>query len=222
LAAFYGFDPLYALGDFGQGVKVALVEFEPNLPTDVAAYQVCYGTDTTVNYIPVDGGTGSGAGTGEAALDIEDIIGLAPDATVDVYQEGNSNSWDVYSTIVNSDTDEVVSVSWDSASWTQESHWSSQRALSSHRLRRKARQCSRLRATPARPTVTATRHDERAHSFGARSGKPALRHRVGGTSLVANSESVWNDSTDTGGAGGGGVSAAECMPFYQDHPRSQV
>ena len=39
---------------------------------------------------------------------------------------------------------------------------------------------------------------------------------VGGTSIGASSETVWNDSsTNQGGAGGGGVSAVECMPDYQ-------
>ena len=75
--------PLYGLGDFGQGVKVALMELEPDSPADIAAYRACYGTNATVNYIPVDGGVVPGAGnSSEAALDIEDVIGLAPEATI--------------------------------------------------------------------------------------------------------------------------------------------
>ena len=52
LATHYDMTPLYSLGDFGQGVNVALVEFEsePTVTADVAAYQACYGTDATVNY----------------------------------------------------------------------------------------------------------------------------------------------------------------------------
>ena len=38
---------------------------------------------------------------------------------------------------------------------------------------------------------------------------------VGGTSIGTNSESVWNDSSNSNGAGGGGTSAW-CMPSYQD------
>jgi len=77
-----------------------------------------------VNYIPVDGGAGSGDGGGEAALDIEDAIGLAPRATIDVYQapgwdesaggNGGQYVYDLYSAIVNDDTDRVVSTSWGS------------------------------------------------------------------------------------------------------------
>jgi subtilase family serine protease len=96
LASYYGFDPLYSLGDFGQGVSVALVEFEPDLSSDIAAYQACYGTNATVNYIDVDGGAGSGAGSGEAALDIEDVIGLAPEATIDVQEPALKIMYPVY------------------------------------------------------------------------------------------------------------------------------
>ena len=62
-----------------------------------------------MNYIPVDGGAGpdpnyGASGSGEAALDIEDVIGLAPKATIDVYQgpinADTSEILDVYSAIV--------------------------------------------------------------------------------------------------------------------------
>jgi len=121
LASHYDMAPLYAHSDFGQGVHVALVEFEQDSPKDIAAYQACYGTNAAVNYMPVDGGAGSdpnygASGRGEAALDIEDIIGLAPRATIDVYQGPTSSDTsavlDVYSAIVNSDTDQVVSTGW--------------------------------------------------------------------------------------------------------------
>jgi subtilase family serine protease len=73
---------VYSLGDLGQGVRVALFELEPNLTSDIAAYEACYGLQTLVTYIAVDGGAGSGAGSGEAALDIEDVMGLAPNVAI--------------------------------------------------------------------------------------------------------------------------------------------
>ena len=61
---------------------MALAEFESNLPGDINAYKACYGVHTTVNYIDADSpGPAPGPGSGEAALDIENIIGLAPRAT---------------------------------------------------------------------------------------------------------------------------------------------
>src|SRR6202034_3712910 len=78
LATYYLMSPLYARGDLGAGVRVALAEIGPNLTSDIAAYKSCYGIKTGVSYHTVDGGagTGSGGSAPEAALDIEDLAGL--------------------------------------------------------------------------------------------------------------------------------------------------
>ena len=82
-------------------------------------YQSCYGTHTSITYVRVDGGAGAGAGSGEAALDIENLIGLAPAAKVLVYQGQNSNSgspgagpYDTFRAIIDQDRAQVISVSW--------------------------------------------------------------------------------------------------------------
>ena len=69
LASAYRFSSLYGAGDLGAGQTVALFELEPNLTSDISAYQSCYGTSATVTYLKEDGGAGSGAGEGEAAGD---------------------------------------------------------------------------------------------------------------------------------------------------------
>jgi subtilase family serine protease len=119
IASAYGFPGLYATGDKGAGVTVAVYELESNDPSDIAAYQSCYGTHATVAYVPVDSGSGTGPGSGEAALDIENVIGLAPDVNILVYQGPNSNSgapgsgpYDTFSAIINQDRARVVTVSW--------------------------------------------------------------------------------------------------------------
>jgi subtilase family serine protease len=119
IASAYGFPGLYGAGDQGAGVTIAVYELEPNSAADIAAYQSCYGTHTSVSYVPVDGGSGTGSGSGEAALDIENLIGMAPAANVLVYQGPNSNSagpgsgpYDTFAAIVNQDRARVVSVSW--------------------------------------------------------------------------------------------------------------
>jgi subtilase family serine protease len=119
IASAYGFTGLYAAGDEGAGVTVAVYELEPSDPGDIAAYQACYGTHASIAYIPVDGGAGTGPGAGEAALDIENLIGFAPAAHVLVYQGPNSNSgapgsgpYDTFSTIINQDRARVITVSW--------------------------------------------------------------------------------------------------------------
>jgi len=119
IASAYGFSGLYAAGDNGAGITVAVYELEPDDPSDIAAYQSCYGTHATISYVPVDEGAGTGPGSGEAALDIENLIGLAPNVNVLVYQGPNSNSgapgagpYDTFSEIVNQNRARVVTVSW--------------------------------------------------------------------------------------------------------------
>ena len=100
-------------------MTVAMYELEPVSASDLAAYQSCYGLHTDIQYAQVDGGAGSGGGSGESALDIENLIGLAPSAHVIVYEGPNSASgspgagpYDLFSAIVNQDRAQVVSVSW--------------------------------------------------------------------------------------------------------------
>jgi subtilase family serine protease len=119
IAFAYGFSGLYGAGDEGAGVTVGVYELEPDDPNDIATFQSCYGTHASVSYARVDGGAGSGAGSGEAAIDIENTIGLAPDANILVYQGPNgtangpgSGPYDIFSAMVNQDRARVISVSW--------------------------------------------------------------------------------------------------------------
>jgi hypothetical protein len=77
IASAYRFPSLYAAG-----VTVAVYELEAYQGSDISAYQSCYGTNASVTGVAVDGGAGRGSGSGEAALDIEDVLGLAPKAAV--------------------------------------------------------------------------------------------------------------------------------------------
>lgn len=125
LAAAYGFSSLYGAGDLGQNQTVALVELEPYSSTDVQTFQACYGTSATVNQVDVNGGPSSdddcspGSGTcsdGESALDIETVIGLAPKATIDVYEgpdsAGIAEAAPVLNQIVSDDRAKVISTSF--------------------------------------------------------------------------------------------------------------
>src|SRR5262249_59330550 len=82
VASAYGMGSYYP-SDEGAGQTVAVVEFEPYDPSDIATYQQCYGTAASVTNIDVQGGPGAFSGDdGEAALDIEQVIGLAPKASI--------------------------------------------------------------------------------------------------------------------------------------------
>jgi subtilase family serine protease len=219
LAGYYAITPLYKLGDRGRGVHVAIAEFEPNRTGDVAAYQHCYGTTASVRYVPVDGGVGTGAGQGEAALDIEAVIGLAPQASLDVYQGPGTalGNDDEYAKIVGANLDKVVTTSYgmceplmDPALLTAESATFAQAAAQ------------------GQVVFAASGDSGSSDCFGSQAGPsydamlavddPASQPNVigvGGTTATSHGEVVWNNS---GSGGGGGISIAECMSTAQDNP----
>jgi hypothetical protein len=112
----------------GAGQTVAVFELENVDPASIAAYQSCVGTDTTVSHAYVDTTEGAGAPAGstvdgqpvgvEAALDIEDLIGLVPGASIIDYQGVDASSatdqnvLDVYQRMVTDDRAQVISTSW--------------------------------------------------------------------------------------------------------------
>jgi hypothetical protein len=222
LASYYAMTPLYDLGDFGQGVHVAIAEFEPDLPSDIEAYQACYGTNATVNYFAINGGAAAGSGTdAEAAMDIEDVIGLAPQAVIDVYQAPSSSNDDVlatYSAIVDNDADPVVTTSWGECEPDQDASDSSFRASEQTLFQQAATQGQTVFAAAGDAGSTDCYGDkDSTNQQGLYVDDPASQPYVvgvGGTSIRGSSETVWNDAT---GAGGGGVSSSWCMPSYQDH-----
>ena len=118
IASAYSMPAVYAQGRLGAGITVAVFELEPFSPSDIQSYQSCYGTHVAVSVTSVDGGPGTGAGTGESALDIEQVIGLAPDSSVHVYQgpsfmnATDAEALDVYRRIADDDSAAVVSTSW--------------------------------------------------------------------------------------------------------------
>ena len=115
IAGAYGFGGLYANGDSGAGVTVALFELEPYVATDITWFQTCFGTSTSVTAIPIDGGPTPGTtASAETPLDIENVIGPAPASPIDVYQGPNSTQGvlDTLGAIVNANTAKVISDSW--------------------------------------------------------------------------------------------------------------
>jgi subtilase family serine protease len=232
IASAYGFSGLYGAGDQGAGVTIAIYELEPDAPSDIAAYQACYGTHATVSYIPVDGGVGTGPGSGEAALDIENAIGLAPAANVLVYQGPNTGSgapgsgpYDTFSVIINQDRANVISTSWGEC----EAMLGQADAIAENTLFQQA--------AAQGESIVAASGDSGSEDCDAGGALPQTQlgvddpasqpdvTGVGGTSLQAlgprPSETVW--SSDAGpigplvepGAGGGGVSSFWSMPASQ-------
>jgi hypothetical protein len=121
----YRYGGLYADGDFGQGVTVALLELEPYATEsgDLGAFESCYGiNDASVTDISVDGGSPPSPSplyfsTAETAVDLENLIGLAPDVTVHVYYGPNDaqGQYDTLGDIIDAPPNQhaqVINNSW--------------------------------------------------------------------------------------------------------------
>ena len=224
IADAYGLSDLYAAGDGGSGTTVAVFELEPYSTTDIAAYESCYQTATPVTNITVDGGPGTGAGSGEAALDIEDLIGLAPNTSILVYSGKNSGSGaiDTYRAIVTQNRAKVISTSW---GLCEPQEGASAASTENTLFQEAAVQGQTILAASGDHGVKDCVSG--SHSTSASVDDPASQPYVtgvGGTSLAAvgppPSESVWNSTWNSGrgtasGAGGGGVSVLWGQPSYQ-------
>jgi subtilase family serine protease len=215
LAGTYGFNSLYSAGAQGAGTSVAIYELEPFLSSDIASYQSCMGTSVPVTNTAVDGGAGTGAGQGEAALDVEDVLGLAPGASIHVYSGPNSaaGAFDTYARIVSDDTSKVISTSWGLC----EPEEGSAAAQSESTLFQEAASQGQSIYAAAGDAGADDCRDGSGRAVDDPASQPDVTG-VGGTSLPAAGDaagqSVWNDGAGRG-AGGGGVSQLWATPSYQ-------
>jgi hypothetical protein len=229
----YGLDSLYSNGDMGAGQTVAIYELEPFEISDVKAFDTCYFGATAaatmtshVSTINVDGGAGTGAGSGESALDVDDVSAIAPGANIEVYDGPNSNlgagATDVYNQIVQDDTAKVVSTSWGECEALEQSTEPGVINLENELFEQAALQgqsivsaagdsgsddCAEHGASPTSPNL----------SVDDPGSQPFVISAGGTTTTNAQeppSEQVWNDG-NLGGAGGGGVSSIWGAPSWQ-------
>jgi subtilase family serine protease len=187
IAQAYDFGPLYQAGDFGQGQTVALFEGSGYSPSDVAAYQACYGTSVPIQIEPTS--ATNGLPSDEANIDIEDVVGLAPKITqVLVYEVQQGSFPGTYGQIASDDLAQVVSSSWGTceANSGGDPAWKNR---SSPRWPRRARACSRHRVTRLRGmqrTGSEPPFDD-ALAVGDPASQPFVTG-VGGTALTRSGE----------------------------------
>jgi len=115
----YGLTSQWAAGHYGSGEKIAMYELANFNSSDISTYKSCYGLTNTVQTINVDGGPQSSDNANnaseEANLDIEEAAGLAPGATILVYQSTQNVSTaalDTYAQIADDNQAQIVSTSW--------------------------------------------------------------------------------------------------------------
>ena len=241
VASAYGLSGLYAAGDLGAGQTVAVVELEPFDAANVRTYDECYfgaaqgaamAEPPHLNVIDVNGklpGANSNEDV-ESTLDVEEISGFVPAATIDVYESPNTNTgpMDVYNAIVSQDRAKVISSSWGTCE--VQAGGSALLAAEANLFEEAAAQGQ---------TVVAASGDDGSSDCTDPSGYPLANTAVddpasqpyvtgvGGSALeslgapgavataaVPPKETVWNSD---GAAGGGGISSVWAMPGYQLH-----
>jgi len=225
----YGVDGLYDAGDLGRGETVDIFELEPFALTDLTAFDECYfGSGETnsnnVSVTAIDGGAGIGVGSGEAALDVEDVSAIAPDAKIDVYEGPNTTygSLDTYNTIATDDNASVVSTSWGLCEAAMQQGAPGTQEVESEIFAETAAQgqsvfaaggddgsddCAESGSTQVVPYLSVDDPESQPYVTS-----------VGGTTFTSITEppgeAVWNDGSEWGG-GGGGISDTWAEPSWQ-------
>jgi subtilase family serine protease len=223
IASRYQFTGLYGAGNLGSGQTVAVMEFEPYLESDISEYQECYGTSVPVTNVELEGGAGTYEENeeedSEAALDIEQIISLAPGTSVIDYEAPNEGPAEitVLEAWVQQNRAKVMSSSWGSCEPSVETSY----AEATNRLLQEA-------ATQGQTFFVAAGDAGSTDCFDPEAEEPETTKElavdnpsdepfatsVGGTRIDSTNEYLWNDDEE-GGAGGGGVSNYFAMPTYQ-------
>ena len=222
----YGVDGLYTAGDLGQGQTVAVYELEPFSTADLSVFDTCYfgkSHASLVKTVNVDGGPGVGPGSGESALDIENVSAIAPAAKILVYQAPNteSGSIDVYNRVVADDLAQTVTSSWGFCESDALAYSPGSLAAENSIFEQAAAQgqtvfntsgdggndaCAYQSWFPTSPVETEADPASQPYVVG-----------VGGTTAMSVTqppqERVWNDGKYAGG-GGGGISRLWAQPVW--------
>ncbi len=90
VATTYGYNTLYQHGLHGENMTINLVETDGSNSDDIQNYLSCIDFKGHLSFINVDGGPSDAEG--ESTLDVQMVAGLAPAASIKVYQtDGNAN-----------------------------------------------------------------------------------------------------------------------------------
>ena len=116
VARAYEIDPLHVAGFTGEGQVVAIVSFDTFTPSDVERFDAREGISAPpVEIVRVPGASDEpGSGTGEVALDIQVIRGIAPQARIINYEGPNTADGfaALMARIVADGLAQIVSISW--------------------------------------------------------------------------------------------------------------
>ena len=216
-AELYGLTGPWASAHTGAGQTIAVYELGAYNPSDLTTYFSCYGLTPAITNVNVDGGPPPGY-TSEATLDIEEAGGLAPGASIVVYQGPNTNlgPTDTYQQIADDNTASVVSTSWGTCESDPNGAPNAEQPIFAQM------------AAQGQTVFSAAGDNGSSDCSGVVNNQLAVDDPssqpfvtgVGGltvSSINPLSESVWN-SGPSGGAGGGGSSVLWSRPSWQNAP----
>ncbi|MDR3690617.1 MAG: protease pro-enzyme activation domain-containing protein [Fimbriimonas sp.] len=199
----YNTAPMYKAGMQGQGRNVAISSFDGFKLSNVPLYYTQFnlpvpsgGVGSNVKVVTVDGGSGSGTPGGEADLDIQMVLGMAPLCSFTVY-DGGGGILDVLTKEENDNTADIISESY---GWML----TSSQALACHNLHvlMTSEGITYMEATGDYGTTL--------EPYSYSNYEPEC-FQVGGT--VANTDSAGNRTTEVGWSGSGGGWATESVSF---------
>jgi kumamolisin len=213
----YNVSPLASAGYTGVGQTVAVMELDGYKASNISSYSNYYGLGSLApTNVYVDGYNGAaGSGEVEVELDIEVINAIAPKTQVVVYEGPNTSQGliDTYQKIASDNKAKSISVSWGIG----EQHEATATMNSLHTIFQQY--------AAQGQSIFAASGDNGAYDSGGSTlevDSPAndpYVTGVGGTKLNLSgssysSESVWSNSTNQSG-GGGGLSKVYAMPSFQ-------
>jgi len=221
MASAYGYNSQLASGSEGQGVTVAVEEWEAVSHQAVSDYQNCLGVHGKVSYINDNAGTTvqptatNNVGI-EASLDIEAIASIAPRASIqdfegsDITASFTDADWlNTFAAPVAADSANVISLSWggceagaiDNTLENGQTNTLQLAAVQGQSFFTSSDDNGSEGCNSAQQTDAALSVDDPANS-------PWIT-AVGGTYMQGKTSPTvtpWNDSFNAGGATGGGVS----------------
>ena len=213
--ALYGLSAPWSSGHTGAGQTIAVYELGAYQPSDLTTYFSCYGLSPSITDVNVDGGPGAGY-SNEATLDVEEVGGLAPGASILVYQGPNTNlgPTDTYQQIADDNTATVVTTSWGTCESDPNGAPNAEQPIFAQM------------AAQGQTVFSAAGDNGSSDCAGVVNNQLAVDDPssqpyvtgVGGltiSSVNPLAESVWN-SGSSGGAGGGGASVLWSRPSWQN------
>ena len=237
MAGAYGYTHLVNSGDRGQGVTVAVEEWEAVNHQAVSDYQSCVGSHSKVSYDTSAAGTAvqptatNGIGI-ESSLDIEAIASIAPRASIqdfegpDITASFTDADWlDTFAAPVAADSANIISLSWGGC----------EEGAIDTTLENGQTTTLQLAAVQGQSFYTSSDDNGSEGCNSAQQQDPTVTvddpanngwlTSVGGTYMQGLSNPTvvpWNDSFNGGGATGGGVSIWQSLSGAANYQKGFV